>query len=131
MSIEYSILALIGAFLTFYLAKHSRFDGIRASAALSIVTYLTFYWLNLDPELYSVVFFGGTFIGMSAPHRFGIYTLASSAVIFSLLFEYLVPILDGYGGALGVSAFLSVCICHLFIILGAPRSKNISFRRVK
>ncbi|GEB71313.1 MULTISPECIES: hypothetical protein [Pseudoalteromonas] len=124
MNIEYPLIALLGAFLTFYLAKHNRFDGIRASASLSIIAYLILSALNLNPNLYSVVFFGGTFIGMSAPHRFGIYTVASSSILFSLLFEYLVPKLDGYGGALGISAFLSVCICHMCILLGAPRSKK-------
>jgi len=124
MNIEYPLIALLGAFLTFYLAKHNRFDGIRASASLSILAYLILSALNLNPNLYSVVFFGGTFIGMSAPHRFGIYTVASSSILFSLLFEYLVPKLDGYGGALGISAFLSVCICHMCILLGAPRSKK-------
>ena len=39
-------------------------------------------------------------------------------------FEHLVPKLDGYGGALGISAFLSVCACHIFILFGAPRSKK-------
>lgn len=124
MTITYPVLALAGAFFTFYLAKHNHFDAIRASAALSIIAYLIFAQLSLNAELYSIVFFGGTFIGMSAPHRFGVYTLASSAIIFSLFFAYLVPILDGFGGALGISAFLSVCICHLFILLGAPRSKK-------
>ena len=124
MTLIYPLLALLGAFLTFYLAKHNSFDGIRASAALSIIAYLIFAQLSLNAELYSIVFFGGTFIGMSAPHRFGVYTLASSAIIFSLFFAYLVPILDGFGGALGISAFLSVCICHVFILLGAPRSKK-------
>jgi hypothetical protein len=124
MNVEYPLIALLGTFLTFYLAKHNRFDGIRASASLSIIAYLLLSAFNLNPDLYAVVFFGGTFIGMSAPHRFGVYTLASSAVIFSLFFAYLVPILDGFGGALGVSAFLSVCICHIFILLGAPRSKK-------
>lgn len=124
MNLEYPFIALLGAFLTFYLAKHNRFDGIRASASLSIIAYLLLTALNLNPDLYSVIFFGGTFIGMSAPHRFGIYTVTSSSILFSFLFEYLVPKLDGYGGALGVSAFLSICICHMFILLGAPRSKK-------
>ncbi|MBH0057180.1 hypothetical protein I6F65_09410 [Pseudoalteromonas sp. SWXJZ94C] len=124
MSLEYPLLTLLGAFLTFFLAKHNRFDAIRASASLSIIAYLIFSALNLNPDLYSIIFFGGTFIGMSAPHRFGIYTVTNSAIIFSILFEYLVPRLDGYGGALGISAFLSVCICHICITLGAPRSKK-------
>jgi uncharacterized MnhB-related membrane protein len=124
VSLEYPLLSLLGAFSTFFLAQHNRFDAIRASASLSIIAYLVFNLLALNPALYSIVFFGGTFIGMSAPHRFGVYTITSSAILFSLLLEYLVPMLDGYGGALGVSAFLSVCICHICILLGAPRSKK-------
>ncbi|UJX26529.1 hypothetical protein L3Q70_05050 [Pseudoalteromonas sp. CF6-2] len=116
-------LVVLAAFATYLLAHHNRFDGIRASASLSIIAYCVLYFITPDVELYSVAFFGGTFIGMSAPKRFGIFTLAISALLFSILFEYLVPLLNGYGGALGLSAFLSVCICHIGILLGAPRSK--------
>lgn len=124
MSIEYPLIALLGAFLTFFLARHNLFNAIRASASLSIIAYLIFYALDLKPEHYSILFFGGTFIGMSAPHRFGVFTLTSSSIIFAILFEYLVPKIDDFGGALGMSAFLSVCICHICILLGAPRSKK-------
>lgn len=57
MTITYPVLALAGAFFTFYLAKHNRFDAIRASAALSIIAYLIFAQLSLNAELYSIVFF--------------------------------------------------------------------------
>lgn len=118
------LLALLGAFSTFYLAKHHRIGAIRASAILSIATYLILLPTEFNAQLYSTVFFGGTFIGMSAPKRFGIYTLFSASIIFAVMFENLIPYFNNYGGALGVSAFLSVCICQLAIILGAPRSKK-------
>ncbi|WP_404340747.1 hypothetical protein [Pseudoalteromonas mariniglutinosa] len=124
MNIASTLLPVLGACLTFLLAKHNRFDAIRASASLSIIAYLLLNFLHLDAELNSLLFFGGTFIGMSAAKRFGIFTVLISALLFSLFFKYLVPLLDGYGGALGLSAFLSVCICHIGILLGAPRSKK-------
>ncbi|MGO2013115.1 MAG: hypothetical protein ACTJH9_15445 [Pseudoalteromonas sp.] len=124
MSIASIILSLLGAFLTFFLAKHNRLDAIRASALLSIIAYFILSITNLNAELYSSLFFGGTFIGMSAPKRFGVYTLFSASVIFSVLFDNFVPLFKSYGGALGVSAFLSVCICHIAILLGAPRSSS-------
>ena len=127
MRLDLIIISLIGAMATFLLAKRNRFDGIRASTSLSIIAYWVFYAANLNVELYSLVFFGSTFVGMSAPKRFGLYTQFIAALIFSLLFEYLVPLINGYGGALGLSAFLSVCVCHLAILMGAPRSsKNAS-----
>ncbi len=124
MDIFIAICALIGAYSTYILAHHNRFDGIRASAATSIIAYSILSLSAVNVELYSVAFFGGTFIGMSAPKRFGSFTLAISSLLFAMLFEYLLPRLQGYGGALGLSAFLSVCVCHIGILLGAPRSKK-------
>tara|TARA_B100001063_G_scaffold95906_1_gene89587 strand:+ start:503 stop:880 length:378 start_codon:yes stop_codon:yes gene_type:complete len=124
MTIEYPAIAFCGALLTFLLAKHKPFSPVSASSSLSIIAYYFFYYFNLQPELYSAIFFGGTFIGMSAPKRFGVYTITSAAMIFAILFEYLVPKINNYGGALGISAFLSVCACHIFILFGAPRSKK-------
>ncbi|MGB0924724.1 MAG: hypothetical protein ACPGUW_10520 [Pseudoalteromonas shioyasakiensis] len=124
MDLFITITALLGAYSTYFLAHHNHFDGIRASAATSIIAFAILSLFPVDVELYSVAFFGGTFIGMSAPKRFGIFTLAIASILFALLFEYLVPRLHGYGGALGLSAFLSVCVCHIGILLGAPRSKK-------
>ena len=118
------LLATVGALATFLLAKSAYFDAIRASSTLAIIAYLVLYVSTDNPDLYAAAFFGGTFVGMSAPHRFGWYTQVSAALLFALLFQFLVPRLNGYGGALGVSAFLSVCVCHIAILLGAPRSKN-------
>ncbi|CAM4098387.1 hypothetical protein [Pseudoalteromonas ostreae] len=124
MSLSSVILTLLGAFLTFYLAKHNRLDAIRASAILAILAYLILLATEFNAELYSSIFFGGTFIGMSAPKRFGIYTLFSASVIFSIFFDNLVPYFSNFGGALGISAFLSICVCQIAIALGAPRSKK-------
>jgi uncharacterized MnhB-related membrane protein len=124
MSLDLVTISLVGAISTFLLAKRNRFDAIKASSSLSIIAYCLFYFLNLKPDIYGLVFFGSTFVGMSAPKRFGLYSQIVSAVLFALMFEYLVPLINGYGGALGLSAFLSVCICHIGITLGAPRSKK-------
>lgn len=124
MSLITILISLLGAFLTFLLAKHDKIGAIRASAILSIIAYFAFSATVANYELYSTLFFGGTFIGMSAPKRFGIYTLCSASIMFSLLFYYFVPLIKSYGGALGLSAFISVCTCHLAILLGAPRSKK-------
>lgn len=126
MSLEYLLISLMGALSTYYLARRNRFDAIRASSGLSLCAYGVFYFLNLNPELYSLVFFGSTFVGMSAPKRFGLYSQIVSACLFAWLFEHLLPLIQDHGGALGVSAFLSVCVCHIGIVLGAPRSKKAS-----
>ncbi|MCQ8877988.1 hypothetical protein NQT69_08270 [Pseudoalteromonas shioyasakiensis] len=124
MSLVTILISLLGAFLTYFLAKHDKVGAIRASAILSISAYITFAIAGFNSELYTTLFFGGTFIGMSAPKRFGLYTLFSASIIFSILYYYFVPLVQSYGGALGLSAFISVCVCHLAILLGAPRSQK-------
>ena len=124
MSIDLMTISLFGALSTFLLAKRNRFDAIRASSSLSVIAFIVFYSATVQFEFYSLVFFGGTFVGMSAPKRFGLYSQIVAAVLFALLFENLVPFIKDYGGALGLSAFLSVCVCHLGILLGAPLSNK-------
>jgi hypothetical protein len=124
MNILFMVVSLLGAFSTVLLAKYKPIGTIRASAITSIIAYCLFLAFTDSAQLYGTLFFGGTFIGMSAPTRFGVYSITSSAIIFSLLFEHLIPIIKGFGGALGMSAFLSVCICHMCILVGAPRSKK-------
>ena len=64
MNIFIAITALFGAYSTYFLAHHNRFDGIRASAATSIIAFAILSLFPVDVELYSVAFFGGTFIGI-------------------------------------------------------------------
>lgn len=125
MNLLFLLIALSGALSTYFLAKRNYFDGIRASASLSIIAYLILQLCdNEHIEVHSLLFFGATFIGMSAPKRFGIYSLFIASVMFVFLFESLLPYISHYGGALGLSAFLSICICHIGIIFGAPRSRK-------
>ena len=123
ISIDLLLISLLGAISTYLLAKRNRFDAIRASSCLSILAYGIFHLIDLNTELYSLVFFGSTFVGMSAPVRFGIESICLSAVLFALFFEYLIPHLTGFGGALGISAFLSVCLSHIaFLLLAKIKS---------
>ncbi len=65
-----------------------------------------------NAEFWATVFFGGSFVGMSAPHRFSYYLLTISSLCFAIIFMVLLPLLEGIGGALGCSAFISVAISH-------------------
>lgn len=105
-------LTLIGAFSTFILAQQHWFNAIRASSILTIIFYFALVLIGADADFWASVFFGGTFIGMSAPHKFSYFALTISSLCFSCFFIMLVPYLDGIGGVLGCSAFISVVITH-------------------
>ncbi|WP_368411526.1 hypothetical protein [Alteromonas sp. 1_MG-2023] len=69
-------------------------------------------------EFWATVFFGGSFVGMSAPHRFSYYLLTMSSLCFAVIFMLLLPLLEGVGGALGCSAFISVAVSHSLRLAG-------------
>ncbi|WP_218395427.1 hypothetical protein [Alteromonas lipotrueae] len=116
------IATLAGAFATYRLAKLPRFNVIRASSLLTILFYFSVLLLqnvlvsesrsSETAECWATVFFGGSFVGMSAPHRFSYYLLTISSICFTIIFMVLLPLLEGIGGALGCSAFISVAISH-------------------
>lgn len=111
-------LTLIGAVSTFALAQRHWFNAIRASSILTILFYLLLVLIEADADFWASVFFGGTFIGMSTPHKFSYVALIASSLCFSWLFIMLMPYLDGVGGALGCSAFISVVITHMLRTIG-------------
>jgi len=116
------ITTLAGAFTTYRLAKLPRFNVIRASSLLTIVFYFSVLLIHNvlisethssdTAEFWATVFFGGSFVGMSASHRFSYYMLTISSLCFAVIFMVLLPLLDGIGGALGCSAFISVALSH-------------------
>jgi len=118
------LITLAGAFTTYRLAKLPKFNVIRASSLLTILFYFSALLIenvlmsesrsSENAEFWATVFFGGSFVGMSAPHRFSYYLLTISSLCFAIIFMVLLPLLEGIGGALGCSAFISVAISHSF-----------------
>ena len=103
------IIIIAGARSTFILAQYQRIGPIRASCLLtllfvSVVNFIPIQW----PDASKILFFGGSFIGMSGIDRLSRYTLPLSCLIFYFYFFNLAPQLQGIGGALGLGAFLSV-----------------------
>lgn len=116
---EISILFLTGiisAILTYVVNNKYRQGAVRASAGLSLLVGLFFYFF---PELFSpyltknipIVFIGATFIGMVSSKILPSYLLVGfSGFIFSIIYLNSSPFFKGYGGALGTTAAISVLV---------------------
>jgi hypothetical protein len=103
-----------GAIITFKLSSLRFIGPIRASSGTTlifalIVKLFPFEW----PTYTEVLFFGGTFIGMTGVERMFRFTLPLSCVLFNIYFFSITPYLKGIGGALGLGAFLSVSLTAL------------------
>lgn len=106
------IVSVIAALVTYECAKISWLGAIRASCVLTLLSFIDFaiinYFFAIDINYMTTLFFGASFVGMSCPSKLGYKSLILGSLLFAILFFYLVPVLEGMGGALGVSAFLSV-----------------------
>lgn len=114
--------SLFGALSTFWLSGHRGFGPIRASALLSLVVSLAFLSMPLEPsdaQNIAACFYGGSFVGMTARSKAWVSQIAIAGLLFGLIFYFLSPLLPGMGGALGVSAFLSVVAVFALSGLGA------------
>jgi len=126
-----SLLTLVGAFSTFVLAQQHWFNAIRASSILTILFYFVLVLAEVDADFWATVFFGGTFIGMSAPHKVSYFALVISSLCFSSFFILLIPYLNGIGGALGCSAFISVVISQVLRTIGKKCKTSVLNRHQK
>ena len=118
--------ALLGAWLTYFLSRHPKFSPVRASSLLTLLFYCVLYLWGVAPDVWVAAFFGGSFVGMSAPHRFGMLSVTVAGSLFAACYEVLLPFIAGVGGALGVSAFLSVAAVHLLTLLLAILKAKVS-----
>lgn len=133
---EISILfftGIISAILTYVVNNKYRQGAVRASAGLSLLVGLFFYFF---PELFSpyltknipIVFIGATFIGMVSSKILPSYLLIGfSGFIFSIIYLNASPFFKGYGGALGTTAAISVLVSLSLAVV----SKSEKIKKIK
>ncbi|MDQ8005360.1 MAG: hypothetical protein REI64_11210 [Pedobacter sp.] len=113
-SIIIIITAVIAAMVTFYVNHQLKQGPIRSSALLSLLVALPFYFFPhmADIELAKnipVAFIGGSFIGMVSKKIVDSYIkLAVSGLVFAIIYLNTSSFFNGYGGALGASAGISL-----------------------
>ncbi|MCK0125652.1 hypothetical protein MWU76_14770 [Gelidibacter sp. F2691] len=108
------VFGILGSVGTFYVSHKYNLTTVRTSALLSLGVALFFYGF---PELLNayltknipVVFFGTSFIGMvSSKLKVGYVRLSIAGLIFSLIYVNKSRFFEGFGGALGALAFISL-----------------------
>lgn len=138
--------ATTAAMLTFYVNHQLKQGPVRSSALLSLLVASIFYLFPtlLPAELTKnipVVFIGGSFIGMVSKKIIDSYfKLAISGLVFAIIYLNTSKFFNGYGGALGASAgisLLSVLSLPFFtpkkhhLTNGVLQLRKIIFRRNK
>ncbi len=118
---------MLGAASTFYVNEHLKYGPVRASALLSLVVGLLFYWFPnaLNPYLtrnIPLVFAGSTFIGMVSSSVVSRYsTLILAGLLFVVIYLNASGFFKGYGGALGTAASIALMAALGFTALLSKR----------
>lgn len=119
------VVSFVAAISTFYLNEHLKQGPVRSSALLSLLVALFF---SLFPQILTsyltknipIVFIGSSFIGMVSARLISSYLLIGAAgIIFCIVYLHTSNFFNGYGGALGTSAAIS-----LLAVLSLPILKK-------
>lgn len=108
--------AIFAATATYILHnKYAKVSPVLASATLTlIITLVCHYYSNTEVipiQQIPYVFIGGSFIGMSTRKKTKtIMNITLASLFFSLIYFKSSQFFQGYGGALGLSACISVLI---------------------
>ncbi len=119
------IASILGVVLTFYFSTKLKHGAVRASAGLSLIVGLFFYFFPavLSPYLthnIPLAFMGASFVGMVSEKIIRNYwVLALAGSIYSILYLHTGSYFEGFGGALGTTASTSVIVIMGIIILNS------------
>ncbi|UZR94299.1 hypothetical protein [Chondrinema litorale] len=129
---------ILGAVLTYFISTELKQGPVRASAGLSLIVALCFYYYADLIELFGLsvdaqsgimneiplVFIGASFIGMASSEVLHSYILLFvSGLIFSIIYLNTSKFFNGYGGALGTTACISL-IASLSLMIYTKRAKE-------
>ncbi len=95
---------LFGALTTYFLHHKTKLCATKSSAILTLAAYGLSSFLSFNLAL----FFGGTFIGMSAKEKINIWQVIVPCLFYKAFFEIIALYFPTLGGSLGFSAFVLV-----------------------
>lgn len=111
-NIIYILVSQVATISTNLCIRKNKLNSIQSSTITTLIFYTLLlsinYYHSIEINKLLTIFFGATFVGMSSPQKISFFELFISSLLFTLLFIFLIPLLSGIGGALGLSAFLSV-----------------------
>tara|TARA_Y100000589_G_scaffold150354_1_gene143466 strand:+ start:20642 stop:21616 length:975 start_codon:yes stop_codon:yes gene_type:complete len=110
------ITSLFGTILTYWLNNKRGYGPIKASAIPAFIVAVPLQILPFSGfiALVPIVFYGASFVGMSNDRTLGWIAVIVSSVLFAIIFYFIYPYFNGYGGALGATACLS-CLMGILI----------------
>ncbi len=131
------ITAMTSALATYFLSVKLKQGPVRASSLIALVFSGALYFFpNLLPSHLSqnlpAVVIGSSFIGMVSSERLSTFLgIAFAGLIFAVIFINTSRYFDGYGGALGTAACISVLVVMSIPYLNSKRRMTVGILQLR
>lgn len=123
------VVSIVVSYSTFSFIKRPKITPTRASSIISLIGVSILYGvsslISVDFESWSLLIFGASFVGMCSHKKFKDIEVLLSAVLFGIIYVFLLPLLTGLGGALGFCAFVSILLVAALSFCFQQSSKRI------
>ena len=109
------IVSLFGTLIPYFLVNKYNVNPIKASAIPSFIISIPMQIVPISGFIafVPIIFFGASFVGMSSNKVLRLGPLFLSSILFGAVINFVYPIFNGFGGALGTTA----CLCSLVGVL--------------
>ncbi|AQX06118.1 hypothetical protein ATB99_16345 [Elizabethkingia meningoseptica] len=131
------IIAISGSWLTFYLNRYLKLGAVKSSSLLALIVggiyQLNQSFLHYDiPQDIPFLVIGSTFIGMITSRKhYRNFNLFVAPIIFTIIYYNISKEFNGFGGAIGTAACISLLIAIYLRSLKATKKVIKPFRQVK
>jgi hypothetical protein len=111
------ITSVAAALLTYTFVDRIKWSPVKSSAILSLFfascTMMLNSYFPFEHELYSVYFFGASFVGMSSKNTINSLGITLAGLLYGFMLYVCKDYFSGIGGALGSTACITVIVVFL------------------
>ena len=131
------LFSVLITWVTYYLNRHLKWGAVKASSCIALIIggfYQLNEWyfhLNLDKDI-PFIAIGSTFIGMVTSRKhFRNFNFFLAPIIFTIVYYNISKEFNGFGGALGTAACISLVISIYLRSLSSTKRAIKPFRKMK
>lgn len=131
------LLSITVAWVTYYFNRYLKFGAVKSSSCIALIIGGVFqlnelyFHFNLDKDI-PFIAIGATFIGMVTTRKhYRNFNFFVAPIIFTLLYKNISKEFNGFGGALGTAACISLVITIYLRSLNSTKRAIKPFRRAK
>lgn len=128
---------IFGSLLTYYFNNKLKLGGVLSSSLLTCIVagFVHFFPQYIPEQLVNhipLIFIGSSFVGMVSSNQLSTFIgVALSGLVYSLIYINTSKFFDGFGGALGTSACISLLVIMSIPYLRSNHKMTLGFFQLR